>query len=67
MDRKCPFKDCDKLLPPEKFACWPHWDALSTAQKREIAAAYSGWLRGEVSGEELRARQQIVIDEVEGK
>lgn len=66
MERMCPFKGCGKHLPAEKFACWPHWNALSVAQKREIRSAYEGWLKGEVTNEELRARQQLVLDEVEG-
>ena len=65
--RNCPFTGCKKLLPDSKFACPRHWYILSRSQQDEIWDAYSMYLRDEITIHQLRERQQIVIDAVEGR
>jgi hypothetical protein len=65
--RICPFKGCDKEIDPTLFACLPHWRLLTKDQQAEIHDAYRGWKRGEVSADELRGRQQAVLDEVQSR
>lgn len=63
--RHCPFDGCDKVISPEIFACRPHWFSLTKRLQSEVWAAYRAWQRGQIDGEELRRRQQAVLDEAQ--
>jgi hypothetical protein len=63
-ERHCPINNCGAAIVAERFACGRHWFQLSRAERAEIYAVYDGWKRGEVEAEELRRRQQAVIDAV---
>jgi len=63
MSRICPFTGCGRRIPPELFACGPHWYSLNKDQQRRIYACYDAWGTGEIDGAELRRLQQAVLDE----
>lgn len=65
MTRGCPFTGCTAAIPAHLFACGRHWRNLTGDERAEIHAAYVGWQRGEVSPEDLRARQSAVVSAVE--
>lgn len=65
--RECPFKDCGKRIPSSLFSCTRHWQLLRADQKARLYEAYHGWEFGTISGDELKAVQQQVLDEVEGR
>jgi hypothetical protein len=60
--RCCPFRGCTVQLPDHHFACLPHWRATRKPQRHEIQAAYDSYLLGEIDVDELRRRQQAVLD-----
>jgi hypothetical protein len=59
--RKCPFHNCGKEIPEERFACAPHWFSLTKEEQAEIYAAYRAYQRDEIGVEGLRRRQQAVL------
>lgn len=59
--RTCPFNDCDKPIPEHLFACGQHWRALAKGAQNRITSAYTGYLAGTVTVEELRRIQQDVL------
>jgi hypothetical protein len=61
--RTCPFKGCGKSIAPHLFACFAHWKLIRPPLQREIHAVYDGWKQGEVDSDELRERQQAVLDQ----
>lgn len=67
LTRVCPFDGCGKRISSTLFACRPHWFSLNGRQKADIWDAYNAWQEGTISAEELRAVQQRVLDEVQGK
>jgi hypothetical protein len=60
-----PIRRLWQAYPCREVCLPPHWFGLSKAQQAEIWAAYRGFLRGKVSPDELRRRQQQVLDEAE--
>ena len=67
MERMCPFAGCGREIPATMFACYTHWFRLSAAQRERVMIAYLSWQKGLLSGDGLRAEQQAVMGEVEGK
>ncbi len=65
-ERICPFTGCTRGIPADRFACRPHWFSLTAPQKAAVWDCYGQWQRGEIDGEELRRRQQAVLDETKG-
>ena len=65
--RQCPFDGCTRRIKPEIFACRPHWFSLNGRQKADIWDAYTKWQEGEIDGDQLRAIQKRVLDEVQGR
>ena len=61
--RQCPFNGCDRMVPPQLFACGQHWYSLSALQRKAVYAMYTAWQNGQITGEELRRRQQAILDE----
>lgn len=61
--RVCPFDGCDKRIADDLFACRVHWFAMTAAQKAMVWDAYRAYQRGDLSIDDLRDRQQYVIDE----
>lgn len=59
--RTCPFHDCGRPIPVDKFACAKHWRALSPADRRAVNAIYGDYLAGRIGVDELRKRQQQVL------
>lgn len=62
--RHCPFIGCARRIPAHLFACAPHWFKLNGPQKAEIHAAYGCYKADEIGPDELRRRQQVVLDQV---
>ncbi len=60
--RMCPFPGCNTRIPAERFSCPHHWFGLSKDQKARIWAAYRGWLKGRIDGDELRRAQAEVVE-----
>jgi hypothetical protein len=63
--RKCPFHGCELMVPSTMFACRKHWYSLNVDQQAEIYAAYAAWKCGNITGDELRRRQQAVLDQTQ--
>lgn len=62
--RKCPFLFCEAELGADIFCCRQHWyGQLSSSQRVRIWAAYRAYLANTIGVEELRRRQQEVLDE----
>lgn len=61
--RQCPFNGCAAKIDPSLFSCRKHWFSLKQDQKNAIYDCYRKWQSGEIDGDELRRRQQAVLDE----
>lgn len=59
--RICPFNDCGRRIPDDRFACGPHWYSLDKYEQARIWESYRQWQRGGISGDELRTVQQDVL------
>lgn len=63
LSRQCPFNGCEQMIEPEMFACKPHWFSLTLSQRGRIYHYYRLLNEGKIDGQELRRRQQQVLDE----
>lgn len=63
--RQCPF--CSRILANDIFACLRHWRMLTRDEQREIYDCYRAYMSDRIGVEELRERQQRVIDAVKGR
>lgn len=59
--RKCPFRDCDRTIADSMFACRGHWFKLSVGHRNAIWDAYNSYIADEITIEELRVRQQLIL------
>jgi hypothetical protein len=60
--RVCPFNGCSARIDPHRFACLACWNSLSGHQKVIISDNFHRFLRGLITGEQLRVIQQTVLD-----
>lgn len=65
--RECPFDGCRRRIDPSLFACRAHWFSLNRAQQAAIWDCYGLYQSGDIDIEELQRRQQVVLDEVQGR
>lgn len=59
--RLCPFHGCPEIIPPDLFACRPHWYSLKESARVRIGWAYREWKAGALTIEELRKVQQDIL------
>lgn len=67
LTRVCPFDGCGKRISSTLFACRAHWFSLNERQREDVWDAYDHYNASRIGIDELRAVQQRVLDEVQGK
>lgn len=61
LTRQCPHPGCDKRIRSDFFMCGPHWHALPEPEKEIVTTSYSDWQQGNISVDQLRQYQGMVI------
>lgn len=59
--RNCPFNGCHRTIADSLFACKGHWFQLDDLARSRIHEAYSAYLSGALSVDDLRQIQQDVL------
>jgi hypothetical protein len=60
---KCPFNSCDNEIPTNTLACRYHWRRIEAHSRKRIDLIWRRWLGREITVAEMRAEQQVILDE----